>query len=336
VPTVLITLEAESGVLTSPMARANDSMAYGGRYIVTNTQDSGKAKWTFNVPAAGNYYVWCRVLASSDSHDSFFALPQGSSPDVYDMAEGSWGPNWQWTVLNGRAGTGVPLTLDPRIVTLQSGSNMLELDGREVGSKVDKVVVTNDPNYVPTGGNVVTFDDVLPSNPFFDYVETLADNEITGGCGPDVYCPGSGVTRAQMAVFLLKAKHGSNYTPPPATGTVFSDVPANSFAAAWIERLYAEGITTGCGGGRFCPTPVVARAQMAVFLLRASNPAGYAPPPATGMFDDLAITDPFTPWAEELARRGVTAGCGNGNFCPNSPNTRGQMAAFLVRTFGLP
>ena len=32
---------------------------------------------------------------------------------------------------------------------------------------------------------------------------------------------------------------------------------------------------------------------------------------------------------------GVTAGCGAGNYCPASPVTRGQMAVFLVRAFGL-
>jgi hypothetical protein len=74
-----------------------------------------------------------------------------------------------------------------------------------------------------------------------------------------------------MAVFLLRALHGSTYTPPTATGTVFSDVPANYWAAPWIEQLSAEGITGGCGGGKFCPTTPVSRAQMAVFLVGAFN-----------------------------------------------------------------
>ena len=33
-----------------------------------------------------------------------------------------------------------------------------------------------------------------------------------------------------------------------APGTVFTDVPASAFAAAWIEDLAARGITSGCGG----------------------------------------------------------------------------------------
>ena len=73
-----------------------------------------------------------------------------------------------------------------------------------------------------------------------------------------------------MAVFLLRAKYGSAYTPPAASG-VFSDVPADYWAAAWIEQLANEGITAGCGNGNYCPTQLVSRAEMAVFLVRTFN-----------------------------------------------------------------
>jgi hypothetical protein len=70
-----------------------------------------------------------------------------------------------------------------------------------------------------------------------------------------------------MAVFLLRSKHTSSYTPPAATG-VFADVNSGYWAAAWIEQLAEEGITSGCGSGNYCPTTVVTRDQMAVFLVR--------------------------------------------------------------------
>jgi hypothetical protein len=85
-----------------------------------------------------------------------------------------------------------------------------------------------------------------------------------------MYCPGSPVTRAQMAVFLLKALMGSSYAPPAATGTVFDDVAAGAFAAAFIEDLAARGITGGCSAmpPLYCPSASVSRGQMAVFLDR--------------------------------------------------------------------
>jgi hypothetical protein len=73
-----------------------------------------------------------------------------------------------------------------------------------------------------------------------------------------------------MAIFLLRAKHGAIYTPPSATG-LFWDVPTTYWAANWIEQLSAEGITSGCGGGNYCPDNNVSRAEMAVFLVRTFN-----------------------------------------------------------------
>ena len=161
---------------------------------------------------------------------------------------------------------------------------------------------------------------------------------VTAGCGLHVYCPTSAVTRAQMAVFLLKASLGSSYTPPPATGGVFADVGASDFAAAWIEDLYARGVTGGCATNplRYCPDSSVTRAQMAVFLLKAEHGSSYTPPACTGEFGDVACPSLFADWIEQLAAEGVTAGCGGGNYCPESPVNRAQMAVFLTKTFNLP
>ncbi|MFZ5820636.1 MAG: choice-of-anchor Q domain-containing protein [Chloroflexota bacterium] len=124
--------------------------------------------------------------------------------------------------------------------------------------------------YVPADATGTVFNDVPVDNIFAKWIEQLAAEGITGGCGGGNYCPDKPVTRQEMAVFLLVAKHGTGYTPPAATG-VFNDVPADNPFAKWIEALAAEGITGGCGGGNFCPTGTVTRAEMAVFLVTAFN-----------------------------------------------------------------
>ncbi|MFL6196091.1 MAG: PQQ-dependent sugar dehydrogenase [Thermoanaerobaculia bacterium] len=111
-----------------------------------------------------------------------------------------------------------------------------------------------------------SFADVAPTYFAWPFVEAIYSYGLTAGCGGDNFCPESAITRAQMAVFLLTAVHGPGYAPPPATGTVFADVPASAFAAAWIEELAREGITSGCGGGNYCPTSPVTREQMGVVL----------------------------------------------------------------------
>ena len=52
-------------------------------------------------------------------------------------------------------------------------------------------------------------------------------------------------------------------------------------------------------------------------------------------FGDVPCSSPFARWINELATRGITGGCGGGNYCPRNPNTRGEMAVFLVVTFAL-
>ena len=179
-----------------------------------------------------------------------------------------------------------------------------------------------------------SFADVPTTHPFYVYIENLFHSGATGGCGGGNYCPGGTVTRAQMAVFLLKGKYGPGFVPPPCAG-VFGDVPCPSLFADWIEEFAAEGITAGCGGGNYCPGSPVTRAQMAVFLLKSEHGAAYTPPACAGMFGDVPCPSQYANWIEQLAAEGITAGCGGGNYCPNDPNIRGQMAVFLVKIYGM-
>src|SRR5690606_35490527 len=170
------------------------------------------------------------------------------------------------------------------------------------------------------------------------WVELLYQEGITGGCAqnPLRYCPEDPVTRAQMAAFILRAKHGASYTPPHAAGT-FADVPTRGkeWAEPWIERLYGEGITTGCGQNplRYCPENPVTRGQMAAFILRAKYGSSYTPPPARGIFADVPAGHWSAPWIERLYSEGITTGCGQAplRYCPDQQVTRGQMAAFILR-----
>jgi len=116
-------------------------------------------------------------------------------------------------------------------------------------------------------GTSTSFVDVPLSYWAAAWIKQLSMEGITGGCSTSNYCPGSQVTRAQMAVFLLRSKHGSAYVPPAVgASTGFTDVAIDYWAAPWIKQLAAEGITGGCGGGNYCPETNVTREQMAVFM----------------------------------------------------------------------
>ena len=173
-----------------------------------------------------------------------------------------------------------------------------------------------------------------------NYIERLYKAGVTGGCGVGIYCPDDSVTRAQMAVFLLKGIKGSGYVPPAVgDSTGFTDVATDYWAAPWIKQLAAEGITAGCGDGTtYCPEQAVTRAQMAVFLLKSKYGKNYAPPGLNGdtTFTDVAIDYWAAAWIKQLAAENITGGCGAGIYCPEQVVTRAQMAVFLVKTFNLP
>ncbi len=182
-----------------------------------------------------------------------------------------------------------------------------------------------------------SFLDVPLADQFYEFVETIFHGGITAGGSCGGYCPEDATLRKQMAVFVLKAKEGPFFTPPPAVG-VFNDVPASDPFAPWIEELFRRGVVAGCGtagGPNYCPDEPVLRRQMPVFLLKTLEGSAYVPPDCSGMFADVECPSQFADWIEELTDRGIAAGCGGPNYCPADPTTRGQMAPFLVKTFGL-
>ena len=238
------------------------------------------------------------------------------------------GSTYAWTLTGGTIASG-------------QGSAAITVDAGDPGTTMVLGVTESSASCASAPATTkiqVDFLDVAPAHPFHDFVDTIARDGVTAGCGGGNYCPDAPNTRAQMAVFLLKSKYGADHVPPPASGGVFLDVPASDPFAPWIEELAALEVTGGCGGGNYCPGSPVTRAQMAVFLLKTLEGSAYAPPPATGsIFDDVPVGAFAAAWIEEVAARGITGGCQVSPplYCPGAPNTRGQMAVFLTKTFGL-
>lgn len=181
-----------------------------------------------------------------------------------------------------------------------------------------------------------SFVDVAPAHWAYRDVETLFHTSLTRGCAqtPPRFCPEASANRAEMAVFLVRAMHGPDFSPPPPTGTLFADVSAAHWAAAEIEQLYADGLTKGCGiPGLFCPAKLVQRSEMAVFLLRVRHGSDYSPPAASGtVFADVPADHWAAAWIEQLRAEGLTTGCSPTEFCPEATVTRAELAAFLTRT----
>ena len=184
-----------------------------------------------------------------------------------------------------------------------------------------------------------TFADVPATHIFYRYIEGFYNAGITAGCSisPKMYCPDNSVTRGEMAVFIERAM--GNFTPAPSPSDMFTDIAIGDPFKPFVEELYNDGITSGCSTSplMYCPSLPVTRGQMAVFIERALG--NFSPHPSpNGMFTDLSPADPFTPFIEQLYNDGITSGCSASplKYCPGAFVTRGEMAVFLDRAFGIP
>ena len=158
------------------------------------------------------------------------------------------------------------------------------------------------------------------------------------------YVSVDGLVTGKVYFWQVRAKSvsGDTYADNGAwwqftTVPTFVDVPYNYWAWDFIEQLYRGGLTIGCFPVplRYCPNAMNTRAEMALFLAHAKWGPTYIPPTGTGnIFGDI----PLTYWAvnhiELLYWYGITKGCWQSPlfYCPETPVTRAEMAAFLLRT----
>jgi hypothetical protein len=139
-------------------------------------------------------------------------------------------------------------------------------------------------------------------------------------------------------------RFGLNCSQHPAAGAG----PADCVFAGWIcsGKAFADGPTSQTAD--LTSEAIVVDSQHAYILQSWAGTSsealggmtvGYAlqvsPAPATADFADVPTNHPFFQFVEALSASGITAGCGNGNFCPDAPLTRGQMAVFLAKALGL-
>jgi beta propeller repeat protein len=167
-------------------------------------------------------------------------------------------------------------------------------------------------------------------------IEALRRAGIVRGTStnPPLYSPATPVSRDQMAVFIIRSLGEQPVFPPTPR---FTDVPADYWAYGEIERLAELGVVQGCTlvPARYCPSDLVTRSQMAVFVVRALGlPAVFPPTPS---FADVPAEQYAYGWVEALKTIGVTRGCQSQPpllYCPEVVVTRDQMAVFIQRGFG--
>jgi hypothetical protein len=129
-------------------------------------------------------------------------------------------------------------------------------------------------------GYVFVNDDWAPSTVSWarSWSEGMWDEGMTSGCQTDplMFCPAATLTRAEGGVFGERIKRGMSYTPPAATHIFTGDdwTPASvSWAEAWAEQAYNDGLLLSCGTGplKFCPADPLSRSWAAYIIAKAKN-----------------------------------------------------------------
>jgi len=144
-------LEAEDAdTIVAPLVVADDEKASGKRFIEApngagnayNPENTVMATYTVTITRAGAYVLWGRVQARDRRDNSFFVQTDESQDNMWEVEPGV---TWHWDQVNDRFGP------DPVMFTLAPGVHTIRIKLREDGTKLDKILLTNDTHSVPRG-----------------------------------------------------------------------------------------------------------------------------------------------------------------------------------------
>ena len=177
----------------------------------------------------------------------------------------------------------------------------------------------------------ISFTDVPETAYYYQAALWAADKDITNGTAPGLFSPEQVCDRGQAVTFLWRA---AGSPEPKNDKNPFTDVSVDAYYYKAVLWAVERGITNGTSETMFSPTDTVTRAQIAAFLYRneQANGGGFQ---GAWMFR-IPFTD-LPDWAfESIAwcyMKDITNGTSETTFSPDAPCTRGQIVAFLYRTF---
>ena len=165
-----IFIEAESGQ-NSGFAIV-DGGALNGKAIEAATADD-TIEYTFNIEKGGKYTIWARVWGVDSTMNSFLYSFNGDTFNdamwIFDLYEevgeisnaddpyydpmvntSELYESWYWMRVNYRDNSGDPAVWhNTRIFDMPAGTNTLVIKARELSSRIDKMIITDDFSYDP-------------------------------------------------------------------------------------------------------------------------------------------------------------------------------------------
>jgi hypothetical protein len=298
--------------------------------------DDGSGHWKIYAARGGKAFkvqIPCENVPCNDAGGNQIKIDHGDGTHglymhlhTLGISQGQWIKQGQYLGTAGKTGNATGIHLHFVVVNASNYvSRKISFHSSEVGGDGRPATGSWPTSRNLTGTSdgaicgVTPFTDICSSK-FKGDIEWAWANGITSGCSAHEFCPTAYVARDQAASFLARR---FDYPAPPKD--YFSDDNDNSHEYN-INRIAAAGVTSGCGGSKYCPDSLVKRDAMATFLARA----GKLPSSPKDYFSD-DDGNPHEANINKIAHAGITSGCGSGKYCPEGVVTRGQAMAFLRR-----
>jgi outer membrane protein assembly factor BamB len=307
-------------------------------YILGDSQDA-LTGWLDRPWAKGDVYSIQKLVAALQAGSSGMPIPTptaGPSPTVTTT------PTTTITSTPALPPTATPTTTrTPTLGATAPATSTATRTTTPTPGASPTATRTSTPAATSTPGPI--FADVPATHWAFEAIEALYRAGYVSGCSasPLMYCPEQVLNRAESAVFVLRGVYGA-ISEPPHSGPVtpsFADVPTSFWGFGWIESLYQDGYTAGCGNSPliFCPTQQHTRAEGSVFFLRLMHDMSYVPAAPTGLFTDVDPAAWYAGWVEEGYTHGLLPACSTDPlmFCPDELLDRAWAAHMMVQAKGL-
>lgn len=169
------------------------------------------------------------------------------------------------------------------------------------------------------------YDDVLPTNPHFEAIQSMADRGILESYSDGTFRPSTNITRGQMAQAIATILE----LDITNRDRQFTDVQTWHPNIEAINALVEAEIVDGYRDGSFKPSMALTRSQMAVILVKAFGLE--ISEELTHAFRDVSRQHNNRFYIQTLVDYGITQGTSATTFSPNAFVQRAQMASFLQR-----
>ena len=203
-------------------------------------------------------------------------------------------------------------------------------DGRYTFSMPAAQVTVSAVFALESAGQVLPFADVAADAWYYDAVGYVYESGLMTGVNADQFAPEVTTTRGMIVTILYRMEN----SPAVTGGSGFPDVAAGEWYADAVKWASANGIVTGYSDGRFGPTDVITREQMAAILYRYAHYLGRdvsGQADLTGYSDAAQVSSYASTAMGWAVDAGLITGTGAGTLAPVGSATRAQAAVILMR-----